>query len=318
MSKTPIQDAIRAYALSQVGAAYVMGATAQKCTPAMRMSLANGRSAEYADSITANCPVLSGRKSSCDGCKYDGRLAFDCAQLSKYAAKAGGIELPSGSNSQWTKVNWGIRGEIAAMPMDVVCFVYHFKPETGKMSHVGVYLGDGTVADARGHAYGVKHQPVTDYPWTHYAIPAEIAAEAQLDAVSHPTYGQTCRRTMRKGSKGEDVVYLQQLLNAGRYGAEIDEDGIFGSATQALVEAFQLEHGLKVDGIVGPMTWSALEDNDDTEDGQEEAPDTPQGDPSAWDALVQEMREVASHAEALQQRMAALIEAADGMHKAGK
>ena len=313
MIEKPIQDAVRAYALSHVGAAYVMGATAQKCTPSMRRSLAGGRSADYADSITANCPVLSGRKSSCDGCKYDGRLAFDCAQLSKYAAKAGGIELPSGSNSQWTKVNWGKRGEISGMPMDVVCFVYHVKD--GRMSHVGVYLGDGTVADARGHAYGVKHQPVTDYPWTHYAIPAEIAAEAHLDAVSHPVYGETARKTLRRGSNGEDVVYLQQLLNAGRYGAEIDEDGIFGGDTLLSVKMFQESHGLTVDGIVGPMTWAALEHNDDTEDGQDEEQDTPQDEPSAWDALVQEMREVAGQAEALQQRMAALIEAADGMHK---
>ena len=285
MSNTPIQDAIRAYALEQVGAAYVMGATAQPCTPGMRRALANGRSSAYADSIVSNCQVLSGEKSACDGCKYSGRLAFDCAQLSRFAAKAGGIELPSGSNSQWTKVTWGKKGEIADMPMDVVCCVFHEK--AGKMIHVGVYLGDGMVADARGHADGVLHKHVTSYPWTHYAIPAEIAAEAQLDAVIHPTYGQVCRRTLRKGSKGEDVVYLQQLLNAESDGKEIDEDGIFGLATEARVEAFQLEHGLKVDGIVGPLTWSALEDNDDTEDGQEEAPSE---EPSASPAMTIEQR----------------------------
>lgn len=288
MIEKPIQDAVRAYALEQIGAAYVMGATAQRCTPSMRRALANGRSSDYADQITGSCPVLSGRKSSCEGCGYAGRLAFDCAQLSKYAAKAGGIELPSGSNSQWTKVNWGKRGEIAGMPMDVVCFVYHEK--AGKMSHVGVYLGDGTVADARGHADGVKHQPVTDYPWTHYAIPAEIASEAQLDAVIHPTYGQACRRTLRKGSKGEDVVYLQQLLNAKRDGAVIDEDGIFGSATQALVEAFQREHGLVVDGIVGPLTWAALEREALAEEEQPEGDDAAatEKSPEDWQGMSAE------------------------------
>ena len=316
MSNTPIQDAVRAYALSHVGAAYVMGATAQKCTPGMRRSLANGRSAEYAEAITANCPVLSGKKSTCDGCKYNGRLAFDCAQLSRYSAKAGGIELPSGSNSQWTKVNWGKRGEIAGMPMDVVCFVYHEK--AGKMSHVGVYLGDGMVADARGHAYGVKHQPVTDYPWTHYAIPAEIAQEARLDTDSHPVYGETARKTLRKGSKGADVVYLQQLLNAAGCTPQIEADGIFGSATQAAVMAYQVGHGLSVDGVVGPMTWAALEGGNEPvqDDGAENAPEEAQPDaPPAWDALVKEMREVCGQMAALKDRLAALIEAADGMHK---
>lgn len=270
MSNTPIQDAVRAYALSHVGAAYVMGATAQKCTPGMRRSLANGRSAEYADAITANCPVLSGKKSTCDGCKYSGRLAFDCAQLSRFSARAGGIELPSGSNSQWTKVAWAKRGEIADMPTDVVCFVYHYKSDTGKMSHVGVYLGDGMVVDARGHANGVLHSQVTSYPWTHYAIPAEIAAEAQLDAVIHPTYGKTCRRTLRKGSKGEDVVYLQQLLTAE--GALISVDGIFGGDTLLAVKDFQASHGLTVDGVVGPLTWAALEDDASAvEDGRTES-----------------------------------------------
>lgn len=309
MSNTPIQDAVRAYALSHVGAAYVMGATAQKCTPGMRRSLANGRSAEYADAITANCPVLSGKKSTCDGCKYNGRLAFDCAQLSRYSAKAGSIELPSGSNSQWTKVAWGKRGEIAGMPMDVVCFVYHEK--NGKMSHVGVYLGDGMVADARGHAYGVKHQHVTDYPWTHYAIPAEIAAEARLDTDSHPVYGEVALPTLRRGSKGADVVYLQEMLNCERIGTAINVDGIFGRDTEALVKTFQKDRGLTADGIVGPLTWAALEYRDVQMDAPEEStPDEPDA-PHAWDALVQEMRDVCG-------QMAALIEAADGMHKAGE
>lgn len=316
MSGTPIQDAVRAYALEQVGAAYVMGATAQKCTPSMRRALANGRSSEYADKITGNCPVLSGRKSSCDGCKYEGKRAFDCAQLSKYAAKAGGIALPSGSNSQWTKVDWAVRGEIAGMPMDTVCFVYHVKD--GRMSHVGVYLGDGTVADARGHAYGVLHMDVTSYPWTHYAVPKEIAQEVGLmDGETHDTYGDVCRSTLRRGSRGADVIDLQRLLNAAGCSPEIEEDGIFGAATEAVVKDFQAAHGLTADGVVGPMTWAALEGIEDTQDeGAEDAAEASPDEPSAWDALVQEMRQAGGELRAMLDRLDALIEAADGMHNA--
>lgn len=315
MSNTPFQDCVREFALAQVGAAYVMGATAQKCTPGMRRSLAGGRSSDYADGIINNCQVLSGKKSTCDGCKYNGRLAFDCAQLSRFAAKAGGIELPSGSNSQWTKVAWGKRGEIAAMPMDVVCFVYHEK--NGNMTHVGVYLGDGMVADARGHASGVLHSHVTSYPWTHYAIPAEIATEAQLATVSYPTYGDTCRPTLRKGSKGADVCYLQQLLNEHLYQREIEEDGVFGSATQDAVKEFQAANGLTADGVVGPLTWEALYGVNVPvqDDGAVDAPEDDPDESSAWDALAQEMRQACGQMAELQQRMAALIEAADEMNK---
>ena len=254
MSNTPIQDDIRGYALAQVDAAYIMGATAVRCTPKYRRSLAEGRSSDYADKITDNCPVLSGKQSSCEGCKYNGRLAFDCAQLSKFAAAAGGVTLPSGSNSQWTKVDWAIQGEIASMPMDVVCFVFHRNDSTGRMSHVGVYLGDGTVSDARGHASGVLHKDVSSYPWTHYAIPVEVAREAEFDMSERPTL--TIRQTLRKGSKGDDVRELQRILRSLGYTLKID--GKFGPLTAQCVKSFQGTAGLTRDGIVGSKTWAAL------------------------------------------------------------
>ncbi len=56
---------------------------------------------------------------------------------------------------------------------------------------------------------------------------------------------------IRKGSKGEDVRKLQELLG-------ITADGIFGSVTKAAVLAYQSANGLKADGIVGPLTWGKL------------------------------------------------------------
>lgn len=57
--------------------------------------------------------------------------------------------------------------------------------------------------------------------------------------------------TIKNGSKGNDVVTLQKMLG-------ITADGIFGSKTETAVKKFQNEHGLDVDGIVGPKTWEAL------------------------------------------------------------
>lgn len=57
--------------------------------------------------------------------------------------------------------------------------------------------------------------------------------------------------TIKKGSKGYNVKLVQAALN-------ITQDGIFGEQTDAAVRAFQREHGLVVDGIVGDKTWTAL------------------------------------------------------------
>lgn len=253
-----VSENVRAYALAQRKAAYMMGATAEKCTPAYRRSLAAGRSSEYADKIIENCPVLSGSQAACAGCEHAGELTFDCAQLSRFAAAAGGVSLPSGSNSQWTKVSWAVTGEIANMPMDAVCFVFHRSDKSGRMTHVGVYLGDGTVVDARGHAEDVRHDDVASYPWTHFAIPVEIADEAMPGIYEGPIYAEVRRETIRRGSKGEAVLALQEHLNNWDPSLQLKQDGKFGAATLAAVLAFQAAHGLMADGIVGPNTWCMI------------------------------------------------------------
>lgn len=65
------------------------------------------------------------------------------------------------------------------------------------------------------------------------------------------------RETVKKGSRGADVIYLQQRLTAKGYGVG-SIDGIFGIKTLEAVKAFQAENGLLVDGIVGSKTLTAL------------------------------------------------------------
>jgi len=59
------------------------------------------------------------------------------------------------------------------------------------------------------------------------------------------------KRTLRIGMRGDDVKELQGLL-------KVNVDGIFGRKTQLAVIAFQVEHGLVGDGVVGPQTLVAL------------------------------------------------------------
>jgi peptidoglycan hydrolase-like protein with peptidoglycan-binding domain len=61
---------------------------------------------------------------------------------------------------------------------------------------------------------------------------------------------------VRQGNQDHPVKTLQYLLRAR--GHNVAVDGIFGAATNAAVRAFQQQKGLAVDGVVGPVTWSAL------------------------------------------------------------
>jgi len=64
---------------------------------------------------------------------------------------------------------------------------------------------------------------------------------------------------LKKGSKGEAVTRLQEGLLQLGYDPR-DVDGIFGPLTVKAVKTFQSNYGLEVDGVVGPNTWTALEE----------------------------------------------------------
>lgn len=67
------------------------------------------------------------------------------------------------------------------------------------------------------------------------------------------------KRVLRKGTVGVDVKELQKRLN--ELGYKLAIDGIFGSTTEGTVRDFQRKRNLVVDGIVGPITFSALNQN---------------------------------------------------------
>ncbi len=87
---------------------------------------------------------------------------------------------------------------------------------------------------------------------------AELTSEGErMDIGAYPPTS-----VIRVGSRGEDVVELQFLLN---YIAEffstiptVIEDGLFGPTTETAVKAFQKTFGLTPDGTVGPQTWNKL------------------------------------------------------------
>jgi hypothetical protein len=58
-------------------------------------------------------------------------------------------------------------------------------------------------------------------------------------------------RLLLLGTSGPAVAYVQRLLG-------MHPSGVFGALTRRTVLTFQRHHHLVADGIVGPITWSAL------------------------------------------------------------
>jgi hypothetical protein len=62
--------------------------------------------------------------------------------------------------------------------------------------------------------------------------------------------------TLKKGSKGESVKWVQYELN--QWKSSLSVDGEFGTNTETQVKAYQKAYGLTVDGQVGPKTIAML------------------------------------------------------------
>lgn len=249
-------EAAKNWCESRVGCPYIMGATQQVCTPSYRQARM-AQYPNYAAKIKANCPRLMGKADSCVSCRWsdpntgNGKLAYDCAQLSRWCMDFVGISFPSGATSQWNKVAWAERGKISELPADKLCCV--FREDDGHMGHVGIYQGDGYVIHAKGHDYGVVRTPLSADPWTHYGIPVGLYDEPYQ------------RPTLRRGDNNQYVKIMQTYLVNDGYKLKPTKsaadgcDGIFGQDTEATLMAFQADHGLTADGVCGPDTWTALE-----------------------------------------------------------
>ena len=139
------------------------------------------------------------------------------------------------------------------------------------MGHVGVYIGNGEVVEAMGHAYGVVKTKVAGRGWAYWGMPewidygagkpSQSAAPTAIPREEDFTLGF---RILREGCVGDDVRALQLMLKArgyqcGNYGANGDgADGDFGASTKTKLISYQRVNGLEPDGEAGPDTMSAL------------------------------------------------------------
>lgn len=238
-----------------VGWPYVFGARGNLCNPSNRRAAVR----EDHPTIKSKCQVLNGSgKTSCVGCKWypssERVRFFDCRGFTYWILKQVGITIQgAGATTQWdTASNWEIKGTIDGMPVDtLVCL---FVRKGNKMEHTGFGYNNETVECSN----GVQYFSTRNKKWTHWAVPKGLSGKVKPSGDGEPT--PVWRSTLRRGDKGADVIELQKMLveqgyDVGSYGI----DGDFGRGTLAAVQKFQQDHGLIVDGVVGPNTWEALE-----------------------------------------------------------
>ena len=121
-------------------------------------------------------------------------------------------------------------------------------------NHVGIYIGNGEVVEARGRKYGVVKTKLKDRPWEKWgSCPYIDYVNASASAVTMEL------PALRKGAKGQTVRAMQILLlgygcDLGTYGA----DGSFGGKTDKAIRAYQAANALAEDGCCGAKTWAKL------------------------------------------------------------
>lgn len=242
------------YCKAQIGKPYWWGCFGQTATEA----LFTGKRAQYPSHYTAG-----------DFQSQYGQKVHDCAGLIKgYRWCDSPDGKPIYNMVQDVSVA-GLfdqcrdKGDIASMPdMPGVCVF------RGDLGHVGVYIGDAQVIEARGHAQGVIKTSLKSNNWAFWGKPdwidygsatgATVSGTSETSGISGYTYTVQLP-LLKQGATGGYVKTLQRLLIAAGLSVGADgADGEFGENTKKAVIKFQQLHGLEDDGEVGGMTWAAL------------------------------------------------------------
>lgn len=146
-------------------------------------------------------------------------------------------------------MKWGAIGTIPEVPGIAVRYD----------GHVGYYVGNGKVVEARGFNYGVVKTNLKDRPWTHWYYLPFITYEKVVNPTPITPDPLLGSRTLQKGCKGEDVKELQKsLMKLGYSLPKFGADGDYGSETITAVKAFQKTVKITVDGIYNANTHKAL------------------------------------------------------------
>ncbi len=93
---------------------------------------------------------------------------------------------------------------------------------------------------------------------------------------------------IKLGSKGADVARMQTLLNSQLVPSpQLTVDGDFGQKSHDALVRFQKSRGLAADGVVGPLTWTALGQKPVVKPAPPPTPVVAQGVARSWFAIAE-------------------------------
>ena len=150
------QKEVRDYALAANDWIYVWGANGEVITPELMDSLYNiFRSSTYTKEYYQK-KLQTGA----------GTMAADCSGFMH--PMSGYDNTADGYYKQCAQ-----KGTITSLPRDKVCLVFKAR-SNGTMHHIGIYLGDGTVAEMASSDQNYEYRKLEATNWSHWGMPKWI------------------------------------------------------------------------------------------------------------------------------------------------
>lgn len=190
---------------------------------------------------------------------------FDCSELIQWSCARARLSpvMPDGAYNQWMhckKYSTMLTVTTGMKTRGALLFV---GDGTGvgrdAITHVAMSLGDGTTIEARGRKWGVGVFPSVGRFDFAAKIPGAVYRAPAVPTAARPS----SRPVIRLGSKGAAVSYLQTVLRKHGFknlqGRLVEVTGRFDKSTEKCVRDIQAYCQKKVDGIVGPVTWSLID-----------------------------------------------------------
>lgn len=194
------------------------------------------------------------------GAKWIGRKVADCSGLFYWAFKQLGGYIYHGSNTIFKSyttatgqlVN-GQRSDGQPIKPGTAVFLHN---DTG-YHHIGLYVGDNTVVEAKGTQHGVVTSKLSHWDYWGELKGVDYSGVGPGDVPVPIKLGDRTLLRQSPNQTGADVTDLQTRLNALGFSCG-EADGVFGKNTKAGVMAFQKAAGLNPDGKFGPLSYADL------------------------------------------------------------